>query len=61
MSQETTVILRAIMLQILKSEDVQEAFEAVKAMCGQDDVAAVMEAYHEWQKQKGIITDKSEK
>ena len=40
---ETTVILRAILFQLLETEDIEKARAAVMAMCTKDDVAAVKE------------------
>ncbi|GHU44092.1 hypothetical protein FACS1894111_10810 [Clostridia bacterium] len=51
MPLETSAILRSILLHILKSKTVDEAFESVKSMCAKEDVDAVMEAYHKWQEQ----------
>ena len=43
MSQETTVILRAVLFQALRTNNVEEIRAAIKAMCSKDDIAAVKE------------------
>lgn len=54
MAVETTAILRELLFQAMKAEDLDEAIDAIKAMCTKDDIAAVTELLHAWQKRKGI-------
>lgn len=41
MAVETSVILRAILIQIKKAKTVDEAYESVKALCSKEDIDSV--------------------
>ena len=55
---ETNIILRSLLLQFLKAEDLQEARDAVENLCTKDDIAAVMSIYNEQRKRKEAAEEK---
>ena len=50
MSQETTVLLRTILFQLMKADTREEAIMAVRVMCSKDDIAAVEQEIAEFRK-----------
>ena len=47
MSQETTVILRSLLMQALRAESVKEIQKAIEALCTQEDVDVVKQRLRE--------------
>ena len=42
MAMETTAILRQILYQAMKANNLKEVISAIKIMCSKDDIAAVI-------------------
>jgi len=57
LAMETTAILRSVLFNLMKSEDVADAIDEVKVMCSKDDIAAVEQQLAEYRQRKTKIQE----